>query len=357
MSANIYRCTPRQVRRFTIDVIQAGLVPYIQSSPGMGKSSIVRSIAQEYALDLIDHRLSTSAPEDLSGLPRFDENGYAYFAPFADIFPLANRNLPVILDENGKVIGKKNGWILFFDEFGSASKAVQAAAYKTILDRMVGQHHLHPDVAMIAAGNLATDRAIVNPISTAMQSRLIHLEMELSHEEWMEDVAIAQKYDPRITAFLNMYPGKLMDFRPDHQDKTFCCPRTWSFVNSLIYGKEVKDEHATLLAGAITSGTAAEFVQFTKVFATLVSLDDILADPKGCMVPQDNATKWAIVSHLLEKVDNFNLGKLMEYISRFDLSFRILFFRAVLIRDPALRTHPAFISSMVEMSRYLNLAA
>ena len=66
MNENSYKCTPRQIRANVLDCFEAGLVPFIQSSPGMGKSSIVKSIAQEAQLQLIDHRLSTSAPEDLN---------------------------------------------------------------------------------------------------------------------------------------------------------------------------------------------------------------------------------------------------------------------------------------------------
>lgn len=354
MSTNIYRCTPRQVKQFTIDIMQAGLVPFIESSPGMGKSSIVKAISKEHNLALIDHRLSTSAPEDLSGLPRFDEKGYARFSPFADLFPLHDRDLPKIVDKDGKVIGEQNGWILFFDEFNSATKSVQAAAYKTILDRMVGQHLLHDNVAMVAAGNLASDRAIVNPIGTAMQSRLVHLEMEISHKEWMEDVAIKENFDKRIIAFLSMYPGKLMDFSPDHQEKTFCCPRTWEFVNRLIQGKDINDSYAPLLAGTITSGVAVEFVQFVKVFNSLVSINDIVNDPLSTNVPYDNATKWAIISHLMEKVDSTNLDPVMTYISRFDLPFRIIFSRSLLIRNADMKQHPAFIRGMAEMAKYLH---
>lgn len=111
-----YKCTPRQTRKFVIRCLEAGRVPFIQSSPGVGKSSLVKSIAEEYGMKLIDHRLSTSAPEDMSGLPKFTDKN-ATFIPF-DIFPTEN----TILSDG------YNGWILFLDEFNSASKSVQAAA-------------------------------------------------------------------------------------------------------------------------------------------------------------------------------------------------------------------------------------
>jgi MoxR-like ATPase len=199
--------------------MRARRVPFIESSPAMGKSAIVHSIAREYGLKLIDHRLSTSAPEDLSGLPKLT-NTSATFVPF-DTFPTEDTPIPPGMQ----------GWLLFLDEFNSASKAVQAAAYKLVLDRMVGLKKLHPNVVIVCAGNLSSDRAIVNPIGTALQSRLIHLTMVLDHTEFMEDVAFAQNWDSRIIAFLSYKKEFLHDFRPDHDDKTFCSPRTWEFMN------------------------------------------------------------------------------------------------------------------------------
>lgn len=345
----IYRCTPRQTAKFVDECIYAGLVPFVQSSPGMGKSSIMRQIAKKSNLKLIDHRLSTSAPEDLSGLPEFYTNAVgqrrARFVPFGDLFPVEGDAVPDGYD----------GWMLFMDEFNSASKSVQAASYKLILDKMTGQHPLHERVVMTAAGNLSTDRAITNPISTAMQSRVVHLEMEINFEEWLYDVALKENYDARVIAYLSQYNSKLMDFRPDHQEKTFCCPRTWEFTNRILTNKSVvKDEDAALIAGTITSGVAVDFVQFTKVFHNLVTINEIRADPEGCRVPQDPGSKWAVIAHMMEKVDDKNFDDLATYANRFTLDFTILFFRSVLVRQPTLRQHPAFIRAMSAMSRYLN---
>jgi hypothetical protein len=352
----IYNCTPRQVREFTIDCLQAGLVPFIQSSPGMGKSSIVRQVADHYNLHLIDHRLSTSAPEDLSGLPDFyvDDGGHrrATFSPF-DLFPLTNTPKPK----------DKDGWVVFLDEANSATKLVQAASYKLVLDKMIGQQKLHPDVGIVMAGNLSTDRAIVTLLSTAMQSRVVHLKMVLNFEQWLEDVAIKFKYDERIIAYL-MYKGEkaLMDFRPDHQESTFCCPRTWEFMNALVKGKEYRTidgvyqmaAKTPLYAGTITSGVAADFVQFTKVHETVVKIDDILRDPAGCKVPGDSASKWMVISHMALNITDKNVADLSTYASKFDMQFRVLFYRTMLQQHPQLRQHPAFAKAMVELNQYLN---
>jgi MoxR-like ATPase len=338
-----YKVTPRQARRFIVRCMLAGLVPFLQGSPAIGKSAVVKSIADEYGLKLIDHRLSTSAPEDLTGLPRFKEDGTATFAPF-DTFPT----------EGTKIPDGYQGWMIFLDEFNSASKMVQAAAYKLVLDKMVGLAKLHPNVVIVAAGNLTTDRAIVNPLSTAMQSRLITLEMILDHQEFMEDVALPQRWDSRIIAYLNYKKGALHDFRPDHNEKTFCSPRTWEFMNKLIKDQEVVEADAALYAGAITSGVAVEFITFTKVYATLPRFQEIVRDPNGIDVPQDAATRWATVTHLIEHVDGDSFDAVSTYIAKFTAEMRVIFFRGLMIQKPDLKLHPAWRRSLVDISRYLH---
>lgn len=347
-NVNIYKCKPRQARRFIIQCLEAGLVPYLRSSPGMGKSSIIKSIAQDFEFHLIDHRLSTSEPTDMTGLPKFNGEG-AHFAPFTEIFPIQSTPLPK----------GKRAWMIFLDEFNAAKRDVQAAAYKLILDKMVGQHPLHSQALICAAGNLDTDRAIVNPLSTAMQSRVIHLEMEVDLDDWLRDVAIKYNYDSRIIAFLSAYPSKLMDFKPDHHDRTFCCPRTWEFVNRLVKdpegnSREITDEVGILLAGAITSGVAMEFVKFTQVYQHMISTREICANPKTCRMPNELNLKWAVITQMMDQVTDKNFKDLRTYADRFDLSFRILFYRSVLIRHPELRTHPEFGPATNDLNKYLN---
>lgn len=332
-------CTPREIRSHIADCIEAGLVPFIQSSPGMGKSSLVRSIFREFLLKMIDHRLSTSAPEDLTGLPRFTPEGRATFAPF-DIFPLDGDEIPAGFQ----------GWGLFFDEFNSAIKMVQAACYKVILDRMIGQHRLHPHTAIVLAGNKMTDKAITNSLSTAMQSRVIRLVMKLSHDEWLEDVAIAENYDYRIMAYLNYQKGHLMDFDPEQSDEAFCCPRTWEFMNGLVKGKEVNTSKLGLYGGTITPGVALSFVQFCQIFQTLVNIQQVVQAPMAAPVPNDSASKWATIGHLIEHLKDDILTEVSTYVGRLGVEFRILFWRTLVIKKPELRTHPEFARAMIDLN-------
>ncbi len=144
-------------------VLMSKLTPMLVGSPGIGKSDIVKSVAKKHNLKLIDMRLAQSDPTDLNGFPTLQQDGTRMdYAP-PTTFPLQN------LDT---VPQGYDGWLLFLDEINAAPPAIQAAAYKLVLDRQIGMHNLHKRVAIVCAGNKATDKAIVNRLSTAMQSRM-----------------------------------------------------------------------------------------------------------------------------------------------------------------------------------------
>jgi hypothetical protein len=71
-------------------------------------------------------------------------------------------------------------------------------------------------------------------------------------------------------------------------------------------------------------------------------------------VPTDNATKWAVISHLMDQVTEDNFGGISAYANRFDVTFKVVFFRSVMMRNQKLNRHPAFAKAMIELSRYLN---
>lgn len=355
---------PRQCREFILDILHAKHVPLVVSSPGVGKSSIIKGVSKQLNLKVIDHRLSTSEPTDMTGLPNFDAHGRAYFAPFSEIFPVVGDPLPqdktydsVTGEETG--VHTYDGWNLFLDELPSATKQVQAAAFKLILDKMVGQRKIHPRVVMTAAGNLLSDRSVVNPLVTAMQSRMVHLELEVDQEQWLADVAFKNNFDSRIIGFISQFAEKLMDFKPDHKDKTFACPRTWDMLNDQLRyynhrGTNLNDDYTPLIAGYIGSPMALEFMQYIKVWTKLPKVLDIIADPLTITIPHESEIKWATVSMLMQKVDDKNFDAMTKYVNRFDTSFKLLFYRMCLVNKPDLRRHPSFGSAVRLVSEHLN---
>jgi hypothetical protein len=306
-----------------VAAMKANLVPMIFGSPGSGKSDAIKSIASSFNLELVDVRLGQLDPVDLNGFPYIDkEKGIASYIPM-DIFPTENTPLPP---------GKK-GWLLFLDEFNSADRAVQKAAYKLLLDRMVGNTPLHEAVAIIGAGNLITDNAIVEEMSTAVQSRIIHLELSVDNKNWLE-WAIKNDIDHRVTSYIRFKPTMLHKFDPNHNEHTFPAPRTWEFASRFLQELDVKGPLLLpALAGTIGLGAAREFVTFLKVYEKLPTFDDILVKGETMRVPTEPSVLFAMTGSIVANTTRDNLETVMKFIKRIPREFQSFTVRDLYKKD------------------------
>jgi len=330
---NMVPVKPSQAKRMLAKYLKARRVPMIHGSPGIGKSDIIRQVAEEFDLFVIDIRLAQCDPTDLLGFPQV-QNGKAGYVPM-NTFPLEGDPLPI----NPKTGKPYSGWLIFFDEFNACAKAVQSAAFKIVLERMVGIWKLHERVLMAAAGNLATDNGIVEELSTPMQSRLVHMLLVPDLEEFL-DWAEDHKFDRRIISYLRFKPGALHDFRPDHADATFACPRTWAFADSILKVTDEGDEdRQALLGGAITRGYASELMDFFLLHSQIPKISDIRKDPTGITVPADLGILWAVTDSIAHHADKDNLEDLMKFVERIPMEFQAVCLRSIIKRKKELLTH------------------
>lgn len=308
-------------------------------SPGVGKSDVIKQVAESMDLKVIDFRLSTADPTDLSGLP-FMHNGRSTYLP-NEAFPLETDPLPTYKDSAG-IEHTYKGWLLFLDEISNAPMSVQAAAYKLILDREVGMHKLHHRVAIVSAGNKTDDlAAVTGEMSTALKSRMAHFEIQVSVDVWLE-WALKNNVDHSITSFIKFKPTALYMFDPTLDALTFPCPRTWGMLNRTIDTVGINSPMLVQLATAILSeGTAREYVNFCKNFANLPTFADIIKDPANTPVPEELSTRFALSGSIGAQTNKSNVDKVMEYVARMPAEFQLRTFHDFVRREPALVTVPA----------------
>ena len=307
--------------------IKANVPVNLIGSPGVGKSDVIKQVASALNLKLIDFRLSTADPTDLSGLP-FVDNGRSVFLP-NEAFPIATDTIP----------DGYSGWLLFLDEISNAPMSVQAAAYKLILDRQVGMHDLHPSVKIVSAGNKIDDgAAVTGEMSTALKSRMAHINIEMSLEAWM-DWAMAHGVHHSITSFIKFKPSVLYQFDPKVDADTFPCPRTWGMVNSVVQAVGMQDPALQALTSAVISdGYAIEYISYCKNFVGLPTYDDIIKNPTKVDVPKEMSTLFALSGSIGAQTKKDSVDKVMEFVERMPKEFQLRTFNDFTKRDPTLVT-------------------
>jgi len=348
--------TPKNAPYAIIDTIKARRVPFLKGSPGIGKSDIIKQVANVLNLKVIDIRLAQSDPTDLAGFPiRNPDTNRMEYAPLNTI-PLENDSIPIDPD-TGKPY---NGWLILFDEVTSAPPTVQAAFYKIGLDRLVNQTPIHPKASIVAAGNLETDRAVVMKMSTALKSRFFHYLLETNLDEWLENFAYPNNIHPDIIAFLRYKPELLHKFDPDSAEDTFPCPRTWEFVNDFIKVIEKplfsKPHHLIAIAGAVGQGAAYEFKSAKDMFAHCPTLEEITQSPETAKLPTELSQLYSVSTLISNGATEKNVSKLITYIERIPrkyVEFQVLTVKDIVKRKPVLETNETLANWMLTHAKLI----
>lgn len=319
-----------QLREALIKDFRVGLTPMVTSSPGMGKSDIIKDVAKLFNLKVIDLRLSQCEPVDMQGYPGVVNNRMTFFAP--EFFPLESDPIPE---------GYK-GWVLFLDEFNSANQQTESAAYRLLLDREVYKYKLHPLCVVVAAGNLITDRAIVTAQSTGTTSRLNHYRLKVDHKLWIE-WANSHDIDHRIISFIKFKPNLLHKFDPATSEMTFPCPRTWAFASKVVSTEEKIDKLTKIrLAGTIGEGAAIEFSTYSEIYQNLPTIEQIMNDPRsGWKPPTEPSEQYAITTMLAHEANLPNINKIITAMERLPLDFQIITIKDMYKKTPELKDNIA----------------
>ena len=302
---------------------------FIWGGPGVGKSSVVKQLAETLNVPLQDVRALLLDPVDLRGLPFLGSDGRSKWAT------------PEFLPQNGT-------GILFLDELNAAPAMVQASCYQLVLDRKLGEYTLPDGWAIIAAGNRDSDRAVTARMPTPLRNRFVHLEFEVDVQEWSE-WAIQAAIRPEVIAFLRFRPELLSAF--DRDANAFPSPRSWEFVSRILDSLDSQSNPAIeheVIAGAVGTGAATEFSAFLRMFRELPNIDAILLNPTQEPVPENAAAQYAVASALARCASDTNFDRICLYLNRLPTEFRVLCVRDATLRAPAIRCTAGYTKWAVE---------
>jgi MoxR-like ATPase len=231
--------------------------------PGVGKSAIVRELANRKGVPLKDVRLSHKVASDIGGLPALDHENKKTTFYLPDFLPDLERDGPE--------------GILFLDELPGADDQTRIASYGLILERQVSNYRLPNGWHIIAAGNRTEDDPVNQEFGSAMNDRMIHLVVEPDYKAWLS-WATHHNITKEVLAFIHVMPHRLTS-DPASITNGFAIvpsPRSWERVSDVLKVTKGKRVRELIVAGLIGDGVAQEFFTIAEEVAQLASVQTII---------------------------------------------------------------------------------
>ncbi len=273
---------------------------------GVGKSSIVRQVAEHYRVPLVDLRLTTIEPVDIRGAIYADDE-----LERTVWFP------PEFLPGTDQPAG-----ILFLDELTAADQRLQISAYSLILDRRVGHYVLPDGWQIVAAGNASFHGAVCHDMGTALADRMFHFNVQTAIDAFLVH-AVAHGFAPEVMAYLKIRPDKLDDtatqLANDHL--VGASPRGWEDVSSVLKSNLSDAAKRVFVQGRIGAANAAEFFGVLREIQAGADVVKLLAARRGdetvALLPRSLDALYGLVYGLLAAAgDEARLARALEIVEQ-----------------------------------------
>lgn len=249
------------------------ITPLVSGRHGIGKSQMVKSIAQELGGVCITIEGGTLKEGEITGLPYQykDENGQIRFrflpyyaveriqAEEKRLFELSGKAAAQEMlsgDENRYAMndlspqekidallgGKVRPVILFIDEINRTENSVYKELMNILLTRSVNGYEFPWWVFFVGAMNPSTQNSVyaTNEMDPAQLDRFIKIKVGDHTKEWLS-YGKAAGIDPRILSFIKDNPKCLSSQAKDLDDeeKPEPSPRGWDMVDTLLSSEEL----------------------------------------------------------------------------------------------------------------------
>jgi hypothetical protein len=368
------KITHRFLKRF-VDISCYTREPLlITGKPGIGKTVSTLQYAEEHGYDIIISHPVISDPTDFKGFParttrqveaeedefaalmddaaKMSTEEVATFLPFGDLLEAMEATRPTI-------------W--FFDDFGQAPMAVQAACMQIIGGRTIGGKRISDHVVIIAATNRREDSAGVKGLLEPVKSRFgAIVELVVDKDEWMMH-AYKIGIEQSIIDFINYTPGALEDFKPSKTMENSPNPRLWEKLSDQIKYNDTLPEMMQMHGGVELSFTkalclscvgelyGAQYSVFREVYKRLPTYNDILAEPDEYPLDQRLDVRYAMLGMLANQGKKEHADKIFTFVNRLAKEYQAVFVRSIVaMKSELVNSAPCQVWTAQNMDIYQN---
>jgi alkaline phosphatase D len=260
-------------------------------SMGIGKSWIVKQVAQELGVNLIDLRLAQQEPGDLIGIPR---------------------------ERDGKTVWAKPDWwpeegtkgILFLDELNRGPVDVRQAVFQLVNEWRMHTHKLPDGWYIVAAINPDNVGYQVETLDPAMLRRFCVLKVSHDVETWLTWAHGPGKINDGLTGFVGAHK-QLLGVSESFEIELKPTPDQYRMLNDLmsahaIPNREVETEVFTGLVGREAAIALRRFLDSRNKPITGKEILEGYEKVKVRVKKQANDEMYATVIDVISELQNQN---------------------------------------------------
>ena len=282
-------------------------------APGIGKTAIMRQIAQELGINLVSYSMTHHTRQSALGLPHMVEK------PWGTVTEYTVSEIINAVYESMRQTGNRQG-ILFLDEINCVSETLAPSMLQFLQFKTFGQHRVPDDWVIVTAGNPPEYNRSVRPFDVVMLDRLRVLKVEPDYGAW-KAYASARRIHPAIASFLEGRKNAFYLAETTADGPQYVTARGWEDLSAMLrlYEKQGTPVDEALIGQYICSARiSTDFFTYYELFLKYRSRFDAAAVLAGqadeALVLQAREARfderYAVVGILLDSLAE-RMGRVM----------------------------------------------
>jgi len=259
-------------KKAILSCFRSGTIPCIVGNAGIGKTELLKQIAQEYNWGYFDWYTQLCQAEDIIGLPFRDPANSNVFKNLVDA-------------ALWEAVTKHEEGILVFEEVNRASQPTSSAVFAFMDKKGAGSFALPAGWKIAIAQNPSGGEYSVNDLEKdhAFRRRVTWLAVREDLRAWL-DYATKAKFHPLVVNYVKANPTHLLDATARASGKTYANPASWEKVSKALTSMETAGleigKNLTVLhvqfSGDIGIGIADLFVEFVQDDSLILSPTEVI---------------------------------------------------------------------------------
>jgi hypothetical protein len=297
----------------------------LRGEPGIGKSSMLESIAEAVGCDYayID-------------VPNMDLGDIAM--PVIDHTTKTTRYYPNARFKfhEGKPV------IIMLDEFSKGADPVKNMLHPLFekVNPRLGDLPRPQGSYCFLTGNLTTD-GVGDSLKAHSWNRIVPVVVRKpSAEEWIEWAMNSDKQiAPEVVAWVHQFPHCLASyldgdqkenpyiFNPKNTQRAFVSPRSLETASNIVRSRSKNDTEAVIaaLTGAIGEAGARDMQAYIEFSDQLPTWEQTIKEPKTARVPEGAGACAIVVFGGITRITKETIKPFMEYLERFEAEWQAVF--------------------------------